>query len=289
MEDRYVIKYYYNDKFIGYHNSYGESRGFVWTRIYAGSDEKYIKKYNSERGANIASNSGYYDNSHDLIINEDVGKAITVTFDSCFIKEIRDKGFGIYADKIRKEICKLSEIGNDKIDLSELKEIEERYMEHIKEKINKENKNEDIEFHPTQKESEVDPSLQEQWDVALKILNLEDDDIIGDYIYFDHTTIEQLHALIEAMPDFWDSEMAHNDCPGNGVLLKFIEENPQFVAEIGIAGPDRSDYRLEIVGIKAESNKDNKIILYDFINSLGIDNQPDEYGEYSGYTRAWWD
>ena len=164
MEDRYVIKYYYNDKFIGYHNSYGESRGFVWTRIYAGSDEKYIKKYNSERGANIASNSGYYDNSHDLIINEDVGKAITVTFDNCFIKEIRDKGFGIYADKIRKEICKLSEIGNDKIDLSELKEIEERYMKHIEEKINKENKNEDIEFHPTQEENEVDNNLQTKYD-----------------------------------------------------------------------------------------------------------------------------
>ena len=91
------------------------------------------------------------------------------------------------------------------------------------------------------------------------------------------------------MPDFWDPKMAHNDCPENETLLKFIEENPQFVAEIGIAGPDRDDYRLEIVGIKAESNKDNKVILYDFINSLGIDNQPDEYGEYQGYTRAWWD
>ena len=41
--ERYVIKYYYNDNFIGYHNSYGESRGMVWTRIYAGNDSQYIK------------------------------------------------------------------------------------------------------------------------------------------------------------------------------------------------------------------------------------------------------
>ena len=144
-------------------------------------------------------------------------------------------------------------------------------------------------FYPTGTEKVEDENLKTQWDVALKILNLEDDDIVGDYIYFDHTTIEQLHALIEAMPDFWDPKMAHNDCPGNETLLKFIEENPQFLAEIGIAGYDRSDYRLEIVGVKAESNKNNKVVLYDFINSLGIDNQPDEYGEYQGYTRAWWD
>ena len=45
--ERYVIKYYYDDNFIGYHNSYGESRGMVWTRLYAGNDSQYIKKYNS--------------------------------------------------------------------------------------------------------------------------------------------------------------------------------------------------------------------------------------------------
>ena len=173
-------------------------------------------------------------------------------------------------------------------DTSRLEIERDKIMDELNE-LEKSNKTEDIEFHPTQEENEVDNNLQTQWDVALKILNLEDDDIIGNYVYYDHATIEQLHALIEAMPDFWDPEMAHNDCPGNDVLLKFMEENPQFIAEIGIASPDRSDYRLEIVGVKAESNKENKVILYDFINSLGIDNQPDEYGEYSGYTRAWWD
>lgn len=287
MEDRYIIKYYYNGKFIGYHNSYGESRGMVWTRIYAGTDPQYIKKYNSERGAKIAINSGYYDNSHELIINDDNGKVAAVTFDSCFIPEIRNQGFGIYESKVTREISTLSEIGNDITDLSELREIEAKYDEHLNSLSNK--KEEDIQFHPTQDKDEVDPNLQEQWDTALNILGLEDDDIVGDYIYFDHATIEQLHALITAMKDFWDPEMAHNDCPGNETLLKFIEENPQFIAEIGIAGPDRDDYRLELVGVKAESNKENKVILYDFINSLGIDNQPDEYGEYQGYTRAWWD
>lgn len=284
-EDKYVIKYYYDNKFIGYHNSYGESRGMVWTRLYAGSEEQYIKKYDSERGAKIGSNSAYWEYSHDLIINTD-SDHVTVHFDNCFIKEIRNQGFGISEDKIRKEICKLAEIGNDTVDLSELKEIEARYNKHLDD-MNK--KDEAIQFHPTQDKDEVDPNLQEQWDTALNILGLEDDDIVGDYIYFDHATIEQLHALITVMKDFWDPEMMHNDCPGNGVLLKFIEENPQFIAEIGIAGSDRDDYRLEIVGVKAESNKENKVILYDFINSLGIDNQPDEYGEYQGYTRAWWD
>ena len=49
--ERYIIKYYYNDNLIGYHNSYGESRGMIWTRIYAGNDSQYIKKYNSLQGA----------------------------------------------------------------------------------------------------------------------------------------------------------------------------------------------------------------------------------------------
>lgn len=140
--ERYVIKYYYNDNFIGYHNSYGESRGMVWTRIYAGNDSQYIKKYNSLQGAKIASNSPYYSYSHDLIINTDASP-ITVHFDNCFIKEIRNKGFGILEDKVRKEICKLSEIDNEEINLSELEEIEAKYMNHIQEEIdsNKNSKN----------------------------------------------------------------------------------------------------------------------------------------------------
>lgn len=137
--ERYIIKYYYNDNLIGYHNSYGESRGMVWTRIYAGNDSQYIKKYNSLQGAKIASNSPYYINSHDLIINTDASP-ITVHFDNCFIKEIRNKGFGILEDKVRKEICKLSEIDNEEINLSELEEIEANYINHIQEEIDS-NKN----------------------------------------------------------------------------------------------------------------------------------------------------
>jgi len=290
MEDRYVIKYYYNDKFIGYHNSYGESRGFVWTRIYAGSDEKYIKKYNSERGANIASNSGYYDNSHDLIINEDVGKAITVTFDNCFIKEIRDKGFGIYADKVRKEICKLSEIGNDKIDLSELKEIEERYMDHLNEKIENNKKTEDIMFKPTNIWSkEVNPGIQDQFNEILKILDKENEEIIGGLVYDNEVLLSQIEAIKEGAPDFYNDNRVHGDSPTCKQILEFMQNNPQFVAETHVVAPERDDYRFDIVGVKAPTSKENKLILYNWINSLDIDNQPDEYGEYKGYIRAWWD
>ena len=42
MNDKHIVKYYYNNKFIGYHNSFGESKGMIWTRIYTGNDEKYI-------------------------------------------------------------------------------------------------------------------------------------------------------------------------------------------------------------------------------------------------------
>ena len=84
--ERYVIKYYYNDNFIGYHNSYGESRGMVWTRIYAGNDSQYIKKYNSLQGAKIASNSPYYSYSHDLIINTEETYIELVGTDHPFLK-----------------------------------------------------------------------------------------------------------------------------------------------------------------------------------------------------------
>ena len=287
MEDRYVIKYFYNNKFIGYHNSYGESRGFVWTRIYAGSDPKYIKKYNSERGAKIGANSGYYENSRELIINSD-NDTISVRFDNSFVDEIRNQGFGIFENKIKKEIGKLSEIGTDQIDLSELKEIEERFMEYIQKDTEK--KDEDFTFKPTNiSNQEVNSDLQNQFNEILKILDKENEEIIGGLIYDNEVLLSQLEAIKEIAPDFWNDTSTHNNSPSCIQILEFMRKNPQFVAETYIVNPERDDYRFDIVGVKAPTSKENKIILYDFINSLGVDNQPDEYGEYQGYIRAWWD
>ena len=80
------------------------------------------------------------------------------------------------------------------------------------------------------------------------------------------------------------------------MFLDFLNKNPQFIAEIVLVEPSRSDYRLEIVGVKAPNNKANTSILYDWVNNLqdgpdnGADyNEPQEYGVYNGYIRAWWD
>lgn len=147
----------------------------------------------------------------------------------------------------------------------------------------------DITFKPTSNIKEVDENLQNQFNTILKILNKTEEDIIGGLVHIDDLTVEQLHAIIEAAPDFYNGDRNHNWSPSNNQFDKFITENPQFILEAYVVNPKREDYRFNIVGVKAPSNKENKVLLFDFINSLGTDNQPDEYGEYNGFIRAWWD
>ena len=183
-----------------------------------------------------------------------------------------------------------SERGNEQIDLTELKEMEVKYMNHLNGKIKNNKKIEDLMFKPTNVWSKkVNPNVQDQFNEILKILDKEDEEIIGGLIYDDEILLSQLEAIKEAAPDFWDDNRTHENSPSCIQILEFMRENPQFVAEAHIVDPERNDYRFDIVGVKAPISKENKVILYDFINSLGVDNQPDEYGEYSGYTRAWWD
>lgn len=120
-ETRYCIKYFYNNKFIGYLNSYGDSRGHIWIRIYAGSDEKYIRKFNSERGAKISMNGSYAQNANELLVNSDENP---IHLYSNSILENKEEGIDF--NLLKSEIATLDD-RNDFVDLSELKSIENKY------------------------------------------------------------------------------------------------------------------------------------------------------------------
>lgn len=278
MEDKYVIKYYYNNKFIGYFNSFGEGRGFTWTRLYADKNKDYIRKYKSETGAKIASNSTYFENSNWLIINSDNKKVLELSFEDSFIDEIKDQGFGIYKDKITKEICKLSEIGKEKVDLSELKEIETKYAKHIQSKVKTEGRN-----------KLMKKDLKKQWEDIMELLNVSEEDISGGIVYLDKITLDQVNKIKEIAKDFYNDDDRQNNSPSCKELIDFVEENPQFIFEGYIVTPEREDYRFTITAIKAPNNKLNIEIMNNYINSLDEDSFPDEFDTYDGYIRAWWD
>lgn len=139
------------------------------------------------------------------------------------------------------------------------------------------------------------PNLISQWGWLMEIYNTDESEILGGILNVD-STIEQLTQAIEKAPDFWNANSQINDAPVQSMFLDFLNKNPQFIAEIILVEPSRSDYRLEIVGVKAPNNKANTSILYDWVNNLqdgpdnGADyNEPQEYGVYNGYIRAWWD
>lgn len=147
----------------------------------------------------------------------------------------------------------------------------------------------DITFKPTGNIKEVDENLQNQFNTILKIVNKTEEDIAGGLVYINALTVEQLHAIIEAAPDFYDKNRDHNWSPTCEEFDKFITENPQFVLEAHLVVPTREDYRFDIVGVKAMDTKENTKILYNFINTLDVNKQPDEYGTYNSFIRAWWD
>ena len=139
------------------------------------------------------------------------------------------------------------------------------------------------------------PNLISQWGWLMEIYNTDESEILGGILNVD-STIEQLTQAIEKAPDFWEEHLQGNDAPSQSMFLNFMEENPQFIAEVYLVEPARSDYRLEIVGVKAPNNKANTSILYDWVNHLedgpeyGAEySGPQEYGIYDGYIRAWWD
>lgn len=121
LSTKYCIKYFYNDKFIGYLNSFGEGRGHIWIRIYAGSDEKYIRKFNTERGAKISMNGPYAQNANELLVNGD--EAPIHLYSNSILK---NKEEGIDFNLLKSEIITLDNISGSP-DLSELKSIEDKY------------------------------------------------------------------------------------------------------------------------------------------------------------------
>lgn len=127
-----------------------------------------------------------------------------------------------------------------------------------------------------------------QYKDILEKLNIPEDEELGGLIYLDLNK-DDIKEIISHSA-FSDTDISHNYAPVTQMFINFINDNPQFIAEGYLVNPNRDDYRFEIVGVKAKANRENKEALYDFINSLpdGLA-QPDEYGDYEGYVRAWWD
>lgn len=112
----------------------------------------------------------------------------------------------------------------------------------------------------------------------------------GEVIYVEDATYEQLSKAKEKAPDFWDDEYQFNDAPSQKEFLDFLKANPQFKAEVYLVSPvSRSDYRIEICGVRALNNDKNTSILYNWVNSLEDAYEPTEYGEQDSDIRAWWD
>lgn len=135
--------------------------------------------------------------------------------------------------------------------------------------------------------------LENQWKAILEILGEDDSEMVGGLIYTD-ITIDQFDSIQEKAPLFVQ-EGGHNGSPTTEEFVKFCRTNPQFIMEIYAVTPERSDYRIDIVGVKAPDTIENKNILYKWTNEVITENnirdiiEPTELGEYGGFIRAWWD
>lgn len=130
-----------------------------------------------------------------------------------------------------------------------------------------------------------------QWDALADLFDIDESDAMRD-IYSTTADIKTLKKAIEVAPNFWNEDVTVNGAPTQGMFLDFMEQNPQFIAEIQIVLPVRNDYRLEIIAVKALNNKKNESILNYWINRLTEEGdylEPQEWGVQDGYIRAWWD
>lgn len=65
----------------------------------------------------------------------------------------------------------------------------------------------------------------------MEIYNTDESEMLGRLIYAD-STLDQLKQAIEKAPDFWEEDLQGNDAPSQSMFLDFMEENPQFIAEV---------------------------------------------------------
>ena len=199
---------------------------------------------------------------------------------------LRDDNYNsIYINiKIQKDdkiqiYCEYKEYVNTIQEAEErLKDLINSYLSEIK--IKKESKNMNLRER-----------LEEEYGAILSVLqiNPDEEDTIGDLLYLD-VSGKEIEKIKEVAPLNYAQGIGHNGAPDNDTFLKFLLENPQFEAECYLTTPNRSDYRFEIVGVKADYNDKNIEILDNFLKNLpGQYEEPDEYGEYQNKIRAWWD
>lgn len=131
-----------------------------------------------------------------------------------------------------------------------------------------------------------DADVMNQYKSILDILSIAQDDITYDTYRYNSLTNTQLNELVDKAPAFVDMEMRQNGGPTLEAIISFANKNPDFIYEGYLVTPPREDYRITIDGIKAVNNDENTLKLMRFISDW---DSPDEFGEYKGYIRAWWD
>ena len=128
--------------------------------------------------------------------------------------------------------------------------------------------------------------IQEEFNILCDYLNIDQTsayDIFYDLIF----TADQLEELANRTPDFVHTDRAVNSSPLMIDFINFCKANPEFKMEGYVVAPVRRDFRLSVTGVRAPYNDENIVALSKFLE--GVRCQPDEYGEYEGNIRAWWD
>ena len=120
IEQPWVIKLFYNEKFIGYLNSYSDFGPCI--RIFAGNDLKYIKKFKNQKGANISKGSYYmYGATQINVFDEENVPTGTIPF----IDSTVSKTHGIDRSLFK---AKTAQFNNEIGDVAEIKIISEEYL-----------------------------------------------------------------------------------------------------------------------------------------------------------------
>lgn len=145
--------------------------------------------------------------------------------------------------------------------------------------------------------NERDIEALEQWGYIDGIAGLDADDekdldSVG--LVVKDLTIDQLNQIIKKAPVFIDLDGKANMRPYLRDFVNFAKKNPEFILETMLVWPERSDYRVEVDGIKAPDSEKARKKLRKFIKEIverkpGDVSEPDEFHIYEGMVRAWWD
>lgn len=119
-------------------------------------------------------------------------------------------------------------------------------------------------------------------------LELENEEPIGG-MFTKTISLEQLKTLLNNAPDFIDLNGAHNDSPTVQQFLNIGEINEDSTYEAYIFLPKyRDDYRISIVAVLLPYTDENVSTMIEWLKKNEIQH-PDEFFEYKGNIRAWWD